>query len=462
MEAGRYQEAISLYRKLVEAIPGNPGMVLNLGLALHSAGSYGEAIKWFKKAADLAPDQAIAWLLLGSDLLQLGRPAEGIKPLERAVEIEPRNATARLLLASAAYDLRRFTQAGEQSRRVAEQEPKNPRAWHLLAMSELALFRDASRRLEEAAPESAYWYALFARSQAEAGRYGRACYYYKLALERRPDLRTCWTALETIYRKSGHPDWAAAAAARRSALGPLDCRAHPLECEFAAGHFSKVIATASERRRPEAYYWLARTRSTLALRALSRLARLPQSVELYLVRAEIYGIRKMYAMAVAEMEKAKTLAPGDTRVQETLAEYLWLSRNYKAAAALLKGLVQKVPLSATLNYELGDSLLKLYDARQAIQYLRASVKVDPGSVAAHAALGRAYMSVGKPELAIPHLKVSLGSDQDGSVHYQLARAYRALGEPAKARQVLADYRKIQETLRAQDKSNLDTFQVTPP
>jgi Flp pilus assembly protein TadD len=40
MAAGRYAEAAPVYRELVEALPGNPGLLLNLGMALHLAAPF--------------------------------------------------------------------------------------------------------------------------------------------------------------------------------------------------------------------------------------------------------------------------------------------------------------------------------------------------------------------------------------------------------------------------------------
>src|SRR5436309_5403285 len=38
MVTGRFDEAIPIYRELVQALPNNPGPIMNLGLALHMAG----------------------------------------------------------------------------------------------------------------------------------------------------------------------------------------------------------------------------------------------------------------------------------------------------------------------------------------------------------------------------------------------------------------------------------------
>ena len=462
MEAGRYPDAISLYRRLVKLLPDHPGMVLNLGLALHLAGDYDEAVRWLDKAAHLRPGQEVVWLLLGSDLLRLGRREESLEPLERAVERKPDDALPHLLLATALLELRRFDRSNEEAWRAARLAPRNPRAWHVAAMSELALFRAASRLLEETASDSPYWHALLARSHAEAARYGKACHHYKLALSRLPEMAIWWAALEKIYRESGHPDWAEAAAAKKRAAGSPDCRSRRLECAFSAGRYEDVLTAAKGKRSPEALYWVARVRSARALQALSRLSELPPSVELYLVRAEAFGIRKMYTMAVAELERARALAPQDRRVQEAMAEYLWRGRDFEAAATLLDKLVRESPDSPVLNYQLGDCLLRLHRAAEAIPYLAAAVKAAPDDLAARAGLGQAYLSSGKPELAVPHLEASLSIDRLGSLHYQLARAYLAIGQPEKARPVLERYREIRKAVQARDAANIGALSITPP
>jgi Flp pilus assembly protein TadD len=43
----RYDEATRLYSELARSLPQNPGMLMNLGIAQHSAGNYWEAIASF-------------------------------------------------------------------------------------------------------------------------------------------------------------------------------------------------------------------------------------------------------------------------------------------------------------------------------------------------------------------------------------------------------------------------------
>jgi len=50
MDAGRFTEAAGIYRELVAALPENPGLRLDLGLALHLGGDYRAAAEQFQAA----------------------------------------------------------------------------------------------------------------------------------------------------------------------------------------------------------------------------------------------------------------------------------------------------------------------------------------------------------------------------------------------------------------------------
>ena len=57
-------------------------------------------------------------------------------------------------------------------------------------------------------------------------------------------------------------------------------------------------------------------------------------------------------------------------------------------------------------------------------------------------LGLALARLGKYPEAVRHLEKSLELDDDGSLHYQLARAYQAAGSGEKARAAMAQYQEI--------------------
>src|SRR5882762_7068621 len=72
MAQGKFAEAIPLYRELNQAVPRNPGLMLNLGMALHLAGDDRESVEPLEAAARLNPKLTPAWLFLGAAHLELG------------------------------------------------------------------------------------------------------------------------------------------------------------------------------------------------------------------------------------------------------------------------------------------------------------------------------------------------------------------------------------------------------
>ena len=97
---------------------------------------------------------------------------------------------------------------------------------------------------------------------------------------------------------------------------------------------------------------------------------------------------------------------------------------------------------------MGDTLLDRERAEEALPLLQRAVTRDPKSLAAHKSLARAELAAGKPVQAIPHLKLALPTDEDGTLHYQLAQAYRASGQTELAKKALQEYQQIQSSAAA--------------
>ena len=155
-------------------------------------------------------------------------------------------------------------------------------------------------------------------------------------------------------------------------------------------------------------------------------------------------------------------SPTDAQIQKQLAISLKLGQDYGAALALLQDLLRQQPASAELSYLVGDTLLDLQRVEEAIPLLKRTVIRDPKFLAAHKSLARADLAVGKPVEAIPHLKAALPSDDDGSLHYQLAQAYQASGQSELAKKTLAKYQEIQRSAAAARESAKRETEITAP
>ena len=107
-------------------------------------------------------------------------------------------------------------------------------------------------------------------------------------------------------------------------------------------------------------------------------------------------------------------------------------------------------------------LLGLLEADKAIPHLEKTVRANPMIFAARRELGRAYMLVGRDAEAIPHLKAGLASDEDGTLYYQLSRAYRNTGKPELASQMLKRFEELAKLAKAEKKTADPNAQITPP
>ena len=101
MAEGRFDEAIPIYKRLVAAVPGNPGLILNLGLAEEMGGHPQSAIPHLESVLKAQPDSVPALTSLGMAHLQLNQPAAAIAPLEKLTKIQPENQNAHGMLAGA-------------------------------------------------------------------------------------------------------------------------------------------------------------------------------------------------------------------------------------------------------------------------------------------------------------------------------------------------------------------------
>ncbi len=462
MAQGKFVEAIPLYRELNQAVPHNPGLMLNLGMALHMAGDDRESIPQLEAAVKLDPKLAPAWLFLGAARLQLGQTPAGLEALKMVLHLQPDHRGALQLLAGALLSLDHAAQAADQYRKLTDLDPESSEAWYGLGRSYESLSVRAFDELQKTAPESAYWLALVAEARLREQQFSSAFYLYRRALEKAPAMRGLHAAVAEVYRQTGHPDWANIEEEKELRLPQRDCRTQTFECEFREGQFSMLVASAKGANTPESHYWRSRAYNELALQAFTRLGQLPPSLEQHELKAHIYSGKRKYAEAAEEWREALRLSPTDKQIQKQLAISLKFGQDYGGALPILQNLLKGQPGSAELNYLAGETLVDLQRVEEAIPLLRRALAHDPKLLAAHKALARAYVAAGRAAEAIPHLQVALATDEDGSLHYQLASAYKASGQPDLSKQALLEYQKIQRAATAASEAAKRNVEITPP
>jgi predicted Zn-dependent protease len=460
MDSGKPAEAVPIYRELVGAMPANPGFVIDLGLALDMSGNKLEAIRQYQAALKIDPSLFPALLMLGTAYLDVGQPAKAIDPLERSLKIQPDSFDAQETLAEALLASGQIEEAAPRFQALSSAQPDSPKVWYGLGVCYERLAQQNFDQLAKIAPGSAYWLDLVGESRLQNKQDYSAFYFYRQALAKMPGLRGVHAAIAAVYKDAGHSDWAAVEEQKERALPAPDCSVEKLECAFQAGNLRDVVGSTGTST--SAYYWRTRAYNQLALDAYVRLGQLPPSVESHELKAKIASERRQFAEAAKEWKEALDLSPGNTYVEKQLGVALYKSGDVAGAQVLFEGLLKQEPDAPDLNFYLGDTLLHAQKPQDALPFLQKALLRNPALLPDQEAIGMAYIQTGQPAKAVPHLKAALPIDEDGSLHYQLARAYQVTGEKELASAMLREY---QEKQRAQQTENAiveKEVALTPP
>jgi predicted Zn-dependent protease len=462
MKAGRFQEAAAIYDELASARPADAGLLMNLGMARYMAGHPAEALPPLQKAVRLRPRLAAASLFLGAAFLDLGRTDEAVVPLRHAVAALPQNADAREMLARAYLERSEFTKSSVHYQMLTTMQPVNPKAWYGLARTYEGIAGEALRALQRQSPDSPLLELVVADVAVTQEKFAAALAIYRRALDGTAPVGGLHEAVAELYERAGKPEWAAAESRKATRRSGAECAARRAECEFLAGRVRESLAAALQSPTAVNRYWVIRAANRLATEAVAHLEKLPASVELHLIRAELAQSRGRNTDAVTEVRAALALSPGNATIETALAEALLQAHNLDDALPLLERLNREHPADGALLLMYGDALVQSQQLDRAIAVLERAVKADSAPLSARASLGGAYVQTGRYEEALPHLRAAAREDETGDVHYQLARAFQALQRPDEAQKALAEYQKRRERAGPELPGDAADKPLTPP
>lgn len=444
MTERRFADAVPIYEKLVQAMPGNIGLRLNLALALHFSGEDSKAIPQFEAVLKQQPGALPALMLLGASYLRTGKPANAVTPLEKALALAPGDLEGRSMLVDALLMLDRFDAAIPHLKKLAAVQPEDPRTWYRLGRCYESESQRAFETLEKMGKDSPYWLALAAEVRLKEGRHTAAFVLYRAVLEKQHGFRGAHSGLAEVYRRTDHKDWADAEEEREKKLGALPCNTPSAACYYAKASYEKALAAARAARTPESLYVQSRAANQLAADAFAHLAKLPPSLEFRQFSAEFYRNQGRYSDSIKEWQEAIRLSPEDPQLKQELVTTVYLNRDYATSERMARELLSNDQNAADLQFILGDSLMNQQRPEEAIQPLLKAVRLRGPYPSAEAVLGRALLQLDRANEAIPHLKAALSVDTDGSLYFQLSRAYQITGQQTLADQARERYQKIHQ------------------
>jgi tetratricopeptide (TPR) repeat protein len=196
-------------------------------------------------------------------------------------------------------------------------------------------------------------------------------------------------------------------------------------------------------------YWSIKANEKLAFASLARFEELePNSARSHILLGDIYRQREQYGDAQKEYNHALEISPNDSAALLGLGTaYLQEAKVDQAIAAAQKALEQS-PSDPEVNLLMGQALVTRHRFPEAEPFLLKSLSAKPQMLPhVHAMLGEVYAANGKTQEAIRELKLGVASDQDGSLHYQLARLYIKAGDKPAADAALVQMKALQQQLR---------------
>ncbi len=463
MSQGHFDEAVIVYQQMVKALPDDPGLLLNLGMAEEMAGHPDRAIRHLGAVLKVQPRNIPALTSVAMAYLQLNQPTAAIAPLKKLLALDTLNLNARGMLASSELSLNHFQQAAVQYRELTALNPSDATAWYGLGKSYESLATQNFERLSRLDNQSGYVALLLADARVQQRQFKSAFFFYREAEKKTPDLAGLSGGLAQVYRNTGHPDWAATEGRREMERDASACQAPASPaCLFSKGRFLQAVREHATE--PSLLFWNTRAYNALAIQAFDQLERLPESVELHALKAQILHDHRQDLEASHEWGAALALAPdkNDVRLRTELATSFFQARDYQAAIPTLQELLRDNPESPSVNFMLGECLWRIQQADQALPFLEIAIKRRPDMLSAHAALGLALASLGRNAEAIPHLEKGVTLDDDGSLHYSLARAFKAEGNASGAQANMEEYSRIQSKNAEVNRAVASESEITGP
>jgi tetratricopeptide (TPR) repeat protein len=243
-----------------------------------------------------------------------------------------------------------------------------------------------------------------------------------------------------MYATGNYRACSDALASRLQSLPPKDL--HLLaSCAYLTGNYLNALKAATKLdsnavTKAEGLYWETKASQKLATEALARASAADSdSPKLHVLLGDIHRQRKNLSDAEQEYRKALRLRPEDTGALFGLSLALLAAGQNDEALSLAQAALEKNPDDAELNAVMGEILCARNEFSGAEPYLKKGLNTKPEYILhVHALLGKVYAHTNRTQQAITELKLALGDDKDGRLHYQIGRLYLKSGDRVSAKQ----------------------------
>lgn len=218
--------------------------------------------------------------------------------------------------------------------------------------------------------------------------------------------------------------------------------------EAAVEHFQHVSAQRPSDQ--HLLYLLARVYMQLGQQALAKMNALdPNSVWAHEISGEIMEGMKNYEGAIVEYKKAIEAAPKQPGAHYKLGDLYWSISQWDNAVAQFQAELANDPHNCMAQWKLGDILVQQsIRPEEALADIGKSLEMCPNLPEALMDRGKVLLQLHRNEEALADLQAAAKqTPNEASVHFLLARAYRALGRPQDAQPEMQLFTVLEEKER---------------
>ena len=134
LKARKFQEAIQVMRAMLEIEPGQPEVMLNLGMAYSDLGQLEQALAVLLRYTEMKPDNVDGWVALGVGFYRSGMKERAAQAFQQALKLDPKNAYAHRDFGVFLADAGQFQEAEEHFRTALKLAPGEVETLFGLAM----------------------------------------------------------------------------------------------------------------------------------------------------------------------------------------------------------------------------------------------------------------------------------------------------------------------------------------
>jgi tetratricopeptide (TPR) repeat protein len=201
---------------------------------------------------------------------------------------------------------------------------------------------------------------------------------------------------------------------------------------------------------PEVLYHSGRLLANFAYLQTMKLAAIaPDSLWLHLAAGEANESQGLHDAAIAEYRRVLAASPRRPgihfRIGRVLLERAKSERTELSVPEARQAFEEELavdPTNANAAYELGELARKAGELERARARFQDAMAHYPAFEHALVGLGRTLLALGRPADALPHLKAAAKANPGSDVAwYQLAQAYRKLGDTAAQETALAEFKR---------------------